>query len=193
MSARVSAPREQGRPSTIALFASGRRHGNTGRLIDSIAGIAGIEVVDLADLSIAPYDYEHGNRADDFEPLMKRLLDYDQIIFATPVYWYAAAAPMKLFLDRISDLLDLPDLKPWRQRLRGKRAFVVCTSVYDTVPAPFENAFRETFAYLGMRYGGLAHVNCRRGYDSAAAGPEVAGMLEKIGASGRDIPVNSGR
>jgi multimeric flavodoxin WrbA len=182
MSAPVNAPRQPGNLSTIALFASGRRHGNTGRLIDSIAGAAGMEVVDLAGLSIAPYDYEHGNRTDDFEPLMKRLLEFDQIIFATPVYWYGAAAPMKLFLDRISDLLDLPELKPWRQRLRDKRAFVVCTSVYDTVPAPFEGAFRETFAYLGMRYGGLAHVNCRLGYDGAAAGTAAADMLAKIGA-----------
>jgi len=186
MSAAIKAPGRPGKPgapSTIALFASGRRHGNTGRLLDMIASAIGMEVVDLAGLSIAPYNYEHSNRADDFEPLMQRLLEFDQIVFATPVYWYAPAAPMKLFLDRISDLLDLPDLKPWGRRLRDKQAFVVCTSVYAAVPAPFEAAFRDTFAYLGIRYGGLAHVNCRRGYDSAAARAAAAGMVEKLGVS----------
>ncbi len=186
MSAAVDAPGRPGKPgapSAIALFASGRRHGNTGRLLDTIAGAAGMEVVDLAGLSIAPYDYEHSNRADDFEPLMQRLLDFDQIVFATPVYWYAPAAPMKLFLDRISDLLDLPELMPWGRRLRDKQAFVVCTSVYAAVPATFEAAFRETFAYLGMHYGGVAHLDCRSGYDSAAAGTAAAALLEKLGAS----------
>jgi multimeric flavodoxin WrbA len=154
-------------PPAIALFASARRNGNTGRFLDCIARELGIEVVDLAAMRMAPYDYGHSHRDDDFEPLMRRVLGCDPILFASPVYCYAVAPPMKIFLDRITDFLDLPELQGEARRLRGKTAFVVCTSIYDEAPASFVAAFRDNFAYFGMRWGGIAHVNCSDGYDSS--------------------------
>jgi multimeric flavodoxin WrbA len=151
-------------PNTIALFSSSRRNGNTGRLIDRIAAELDIEVVDLVSLRIAPYDYDHSNRSDEFEPLMERLLAHEQIIFASPIYWYSVSPAMKIFLDRISDFLEVPDLLPKGRRLRGKNAFVVCTSVCEEASPLFMGAFRETFDYLGMRFAGAAHVNCVDGY-----------------------------
>jgi hypothetical protein len=71
---------------------------------------------------------------------------------------------MKVFIDRLSDLLDLTDLLPEGRRLRGKNAYVVCTSICDEPSATFMDAFRETFDYLGMLFGGVAHVNCQNGY-----------------------------
>ena len=150
--------------SSIALFSSSRRVGNTGRLIDRIALELTIEVIDLTTLRMSPYDYDHRNRNDDFEPLMKRVLAHDQIIFATPIYWYAMSPAMKVFFDRFSDLLELPDLLSAGRRLRGKNAYVVCTSVCEEPSAEFIGAFLETFNYLGMQFGGVAHVNCRDGY-----------------------------
>jgi multimeric flavodoxin WrbA len=158
---------------SIALFASSRRNGNTGQLMDRIAGELGIEVVDLAEMRISAYDYEHRNRNDDFEPLMKKLLGFDQWILASPVYWYSVAPPMKVFLDRISDYLDLPDLVNEGRRLRGKVAYIVCTSVLDEAPKSFVASLTDTFDYLGMRYGGIAHANCRDGYDSEAHDAEA--------------------
>ena len=148
----------------IALFASSRRNGNTGQLMDRIAKELAIEVVDLGNARMSAYDYEHRNRDDDFEPLMKRVLDFDQIIFASPVYWYSVSPPMKVFLDRISDFLDLPDLLDQGRRLRGKQAYIVCTSVDDEVSKAFLDALTDTFQYLGMRFGGIVHVDCRDGY-----------------------------
>lgn len=169
--------------SAIALFSSGRRHGNTGQLIDTIAAGANLEVVDLAPLDIAPYDYEHSNRDDDFEPLMQRVLDVPRIVFATPVYWYGPNGPMKIFLDRVCDLLDLPELKPQGRRLREKTAYVVSTSIYPDAPEPFVEMFRDTFEYLGMRYGGIAHLDCRDGYDADAAAPVAAEMVARLAGS----------
>jgi multimeric flavodoxin WrbA len=151
-------------PSTIALLSSSRRLGNTGRLIDRIASQLNIEVVDLASRRMSPYDYEHLNRNDDFEPLMNHVLAHEQIIFATPIYWYSVSPAMKVFLDRISDLLELPDLLSEGRRLRGKKAYVVCTSISDAPAAAFMNAFRETFDYLGMHFAGAVHINCQDGY-----------------------------
>jgi multimeric flavodoxin WrbA len=151
----------------IALIGSSRRNGNTGQLMDRIAVELGIEIVDLASIRMSAYDYEHRNRDDDFEPLMQRVLGFDHIVFASPVYWYSMSPPMKVFLDRITDFLELPDLVNHGRRLRGKTAYVVCTSIYDQAPASFIGAFTDTFAYLGMHFGGVVHANCRDGYISA--------------------------
>jgi multimeric flavodoxin WrbA len=167
-------------PSAIALFSSSRRNGNTGQLIDRIAKELGIEVVDLTLKNISAYDYEHRNRDDDFEALMKRVLAFDQIVFATPVYCYAVSPAMKVFLDRISDFLDLPDLLNEGRRLRGKRAYVVCTSIYDEAPASFMGAFRDNFEYFGMRFGGAAHANCRDGYIPARHDAEASAFVQLL-------------
>lgn len=160
-------------PDTIALFASSRRNGNTGQLLDRIAAELDIEIVDLASKRISAYDYEHRNRGDDFEPLMQRILGFEKVIVASPVYWYAVSPPMKIFFDRITDFLDLPDLLHDGRRLREKTAFIVCTSIYDEAPRPFVESITATFAYLGMRYGGIAHANCRDGYVPARHDPEA--------------------
>lgn len=166
--------------STIALFSSSRRHGNTGRLIDRVASDLGIEVVDLGSLRLSAYDYEHGNRDDDFEPLMRRVLAHDQIVFASPIYWYAASPPMKVFLDRISDFLELPDLIPEGRRLRGKNAYLVCTSICDDPSPEFVGAFVETFAYLGMNFGGVAHANCQDGFRPLLHDPIAAAFAASV-------------
>lgn len=159
--------------STIALFASSRRHGNTGQLMDQIAQALEIEVIDLGDKAISAYDYQHRNRSDDFEGVMARILGFEQIIFASPVYWYAASAPMKIFL-------DLPELLAQGRALRGKYAHVVCTSIVDEVPPSFINAFQETFGYLGMRFGAVAHVNCADGYTPARHAGAVQSFIRTV-------------
>jgi len=166
--------------SAIALFGSARRHGNTGAFMDRIAAELGIEVVDLGALSIAPYDYAHGHRGDDFEPLMRRVLAFEHLVFASPVYWYAVSSPMKSFLDRITDFLALPELLNEGRRRRGKTGYVVCTSIYDEAPAPFVDAFRDTFEYLGMHYGGIAHVNCSDGYVSVRHDAEAVAFARVL-------------
>lgn len=58
---------------TIAIFASARRDGNTGKLIDWIAGELDIDIIDLSEKNISPFDYEHKNINDDFLPLLDEL------------------------------------------------------------------------------------------------------------------------
>lgn len=149
---------------TIAVFASARRDGNTRKFIDWIGRELDIKTIDLSLKNISAYDYEHKNLDDDFIPLMKQLLEYDKIIFATPVYWYAASAQMKIFIDRTSDFLDLDELKDIGRRLRKKTGYVVCTSISNEADKSFVSSFKNTFEYLGMKYGGHIHANCIDGY-----------------------------
>ena len=171
--------------STIALFSSSRRVGNTGQLIDRIARELEIEVVDLTRLRMSSYDYDHQNRTDAFEPLMRHVLAHEQIIFATPIYWYAVSPAMKVFLDRLSDLLELPDLLSEGRRLRGKNGYVVCTSACDEPSVEFLGAFVETFRYLGMHFGGVVHVNCRDGYAPAVHDSEALAFAALVRAAVR--------
>jgi multimeric flavodoxin WrbA len=171
--------------STIALLSSSRRHGNTGALVDQVAAQLGIEVVDLARLRITAFDYEHRNRGDDFEPLLQRVLAHEQVIFATPIYWYAVSPAMKVFLDRLSDLLELPDLLPDGRRLRGKNAYVLCTSAGEEPDPAFTAAFCKTFAYLGMHFGRVAHASCVDGFQPSVLARVAAGFAAQVRSAAR--------
>ncbi|WP_409526101.1 flavodoxin family protein [Nitrincola sp. MINF-07-Sa-05] len=95
---------------------------------------------------------------------MNQILNYSKIILASPVYWYSASAQMKVFIDRTSDFLDIDDIKHVGRRLRGKVGYVVCTSISEEADSSFINSFKDTFTYLGMKYGGHVHANCDGGY-----------------------------
>mgnify|MGYP000559472720 CR=1 FL=1 len=166
--------------NTIALFSSSRRDGNTGQLMDAVLEQANVDFIDLASLDISEFDYEHRNIDDDFLPLIKKILNYDKIIFASPVYWYSVTPTMKTFLDRISDLLDLPKLLDLGRQLRGKKAYVLCTSVHEDVSSLFIDAFKKTFAYLGMPYGGYVHADCTEGYQTYKNRADLLSFIDSI-------------
>ncbi len=178
----MSGAKERMRP-TVALFASSRRNGNTGQLMDRVASELHIEIVDLARKNISAFDYEHKNRDDDFEALIDHVLEFEQIIFASPVYWYSVCPPMKVFLDRISDLLELPDLLAKGRQLRGKGVYVLCTSIEDEPDGPFVSAWQETCKYLGMNYRGLLHANCRDGYAPARYESDIKAFVRRVQGS----------
>ena len=83
---------------------------------------------------------------------------------------------MKKFLDRISDLLELPHLLDTGRRLRGKTAYVLCSSVSKEVSNSFISAFEETFDYLGMFYGGYIHAKCDEGYQAEKYAEDLSGF-----------------
>jgi hypothetical protein len=70
------------------------------------------------------------------------------------------------------------------RRLRGKMAYVLCTSVYAEAPSSFVRALTDTFEYLGMRYGGIAHADCRDGYDSAKHDAEAVKFAHLVRSRG---------
>lgn len=150
--------------NTVAIFSSARANGNTKKLLNSVTLNTNIDIIDLSDYNFSDYDYDYKNQDDDFLPLIEKILSYEKIIFASPVYWYAVTPTMKRFFDRISDLLDLPHLLNSGRRLRGKTAYVVCSSISEEVSNSFISAFKDTFEYLGMFYGGCLHANCADGY-----------------------------
>jgi multimeric flavodoxin WrbA len=170
--------------SAIVLFASSRRNGNTGQLIDQLAELIELEMIDLSELRIAEYDYDHKNRGDDFEKVMDRVLSFEKVIFASPIYWYSATPKMKAFLDRITDYLDLEELKDKGRMLRGKTAYVACTSLYPEVDDSFLGMFQKTFHYLGLNFGGCLHADCGNGYNKESYAVDLYAFIASLSAEG---------
>ncbi|MEJ7822325.1 MAG: NAD(P)H-dependent oxidoreductase, partial [Chitinophagaceae bacterium] len=113
--------------------------------------------IDLNDFDINYYVYEDRNKKDDYLDLMRNIIDnYDILIFATPVYWYSMSGIMKVFFDRITDLLDAE--KELGRKLRNKNMAVLSSSLGDHLGEKFWLPFIETAKYLGMNYLGNVHT-----------------------------------
>ena len=149
--------------STAILLGTSRQHGNTHQLIKLYLKYRDADVFNLIDYSISIYDYEHNNKEDDFLRLTKQLLKYDHIIFATPVYWYSMSASMKIFFDRLSDLLTIE--KKLGRQLRDKSCSVLATGVDKTPPDCFEQPFILTAKYLGMNYRNMLYCKCNDNFN----------------------------
>lgn len=141
----------------LIILGSSRKDGDTKTIVDELIGISGWDLIDLNDYNFGYYDYEHKNLDDDYLDLMRRIIaNYDVLIFATPVYWYAMSGIMKVFFDRITDLLD--EEKDLGRKLRGKSMAAVSCSVGDNLGESFWLPFSETAKYLGMKYLGNTHT-----------------------------------
>jgi len=144
--------------TTAIIIGSSRSQGNTRQLVDLYLAHQAADVFDLANFDLSFYDYQHRNSSDDFSILIEKLARYQHIIFASPVYWYAMSAQMKVFFDRLSDLLTIN--QSLGRELRGRTCAVLATGVDENPPACFEQPFKLTANYLGMRYSDMFYAAC---------------------------------
>jgi multimeric flavodoxin WrbA len=140
--------------SAIVIFGSSRSTGGTRKAVDNVFErlSATFPVIDLADCELKEYDYEF-KQHDDFNSIIQKALYYDVMILATPVYWYSVSAKMKMFIDRLSDLLAIH--KALGRQLRCKKMAVIAS--YYTYPEGkdgFEQPLKNTAKYLGIDYVG---------------------------------------
>ena len=142
---------------TVIIQASSRSDGDTNKIVNYLATNNNIDVIDLWTKNIGHYDYDYKNANDDFIPLITDIIEtYDTIIFATPVYWYSMSGVLKVFFDRISDLIRIH--KDTGRKLRGKNMAMVSSSNHDELKDGFSMPFKESANYLGMNYLGDIHT-----------------------------------
>ena len=172
---------------TAIVLGTARRQGNTAQLSHHVSRhlantipSAQPALFDLADYDIGGYDYAHGNRSDDFLPLMRRIMASERIVLATPMYWYAASSIMKTFFDRLSDLLTIE--KDLGRQLRGKRVALLATGADLEPPPCFEDVFRLTWQYLGADYEGMLYCHCAGQYEGAIHDAAVANFARRLHA-----------
>ena len=142
---------------TVIVQGSSRSGGDTSKIVNYMASKNTIDVIDLYTKNIGHYDYEYKNKDDDFIELITNIIKtYDTIIFATPVYWYSMSGVLKVFFDRISDILRI--YKDTGRQLRGKNMAMISTSNHDDLIDGFNIPFVESAKYLGMNYLGDIHT-----------------------------------
>ncbi|GGH05817.1 NADPH-dependent oxidoreductase [Mucilaginibacter phyllosphaerae] len=142
--------------SSLLILGSNRKNSLTESITRKALGQTGFDMIDLLDHKIAHYNYDGHYPADDeFEAIIKKALPYDNIIFATPVYWYSMSGVMKVFFDRLTDLITIK--KDLGKNLRGKSAAMVAVGADPTMPDGFEIPFKHTAAYLGIQYKGCTY------------------------------------
>lgn len=144
--------------NSAIILGSSRSDGNTAELAYQLADKIEGEVIDLNRYTILPYDYEYENKDDDFLELIDYLLTFDNLVFASPIYWYAPSAIMKTFLDRLCDLLEI--YKPRGRQLKLKSALLLSTGAAEQVDTCFEQIFSKTFEHFDMEYRGILYCRC---------------------------------
>lgn len=141
---------------TVIIQGSSRRNGNSSQIAQILAGQLDATIIDLKAFTINTYSYEHEHLNDDFIGVMKKIIEYDTLIFVTPVYWYSMSGIMKTFFDRITDCLKVE--KEIGRKLRGKNMATVACGSDDIQTLGFFEPFRLSAEYLGMLYLGDIHT-----------------------------------
>lgn len=141
----------------VVIVGSSRNDGDTSNMTKVLIEKSEWDLIDLNNYNFNYYDYNHKNINDDYLSLMKQIIEkYDTLIFATPVYWYSMSGIMKVFFDRITDLLTFE--KELGRKLRGKNMAVISCSIGNNLGEHFWLPFSETANYLGMEYIGNIHT-----------------------------------
>jgi len=141
----------------VIIIGSSRNDGDTKNVSIEIIKKSNWEIIDLNEYNFSYFDYKHQNKDDDYLKLMRKIIKkYDTLIFVTPVYWYSMSGIMKVFFDRITDLLTID--KQLGRKLRGKKMAVISSSTGDNLGDSFWLPFSKTAKYLGMEYLGNMHT-----------------------------------
>ncbi|RYZ98469.1 MAG: NADPH-dependent oxidoreductase [Moraxellaceae bacterium] len=164
--------------TTAIIYGGARKDGNTRKVADAVAQKISADVFDVSDYKISFYDHEHNNREDDFLPLIKQLLEYDRWIFASPIYWYTMSAQLKVFVDRLSDLLDIE--QEMTEQLLGLDAALIATGFEEDCPLCYEDVFINTFNDLGMSYQGCLYLNVGKAIDPTLLESELDQFLVSL-------------
>ena len=144
---------------TAIILASSREYGNTQQLANLYMEHEPSDLFNLTDYSISVFDYQHRNQHDDFLGLINTLVEYDHLVFATPVYWYSMSAQLKIFIDRLSDLLTIE--KKLGRALKGKSCSILATGADNEVPECFVAAFKLTANYFGIKFTSTFYCSCK--------------------------------
>ncbi|MCE3020773.1 flavodoxin family protein [Staphylococcus pasteuri] len=116
------------------LFGGSRPEGNTAQLTQYALENVEHQWIDVTQYQLNPVrDVRHNDKKidsypDDYEQLIKTVLESDVVIFASPIYWYSLSASLKAFIDhwsetmvdeRYSDFKEIMSKKDFRLILVG--------------------------------------------------------------------------
>ncbi|MFB1081487.1 flavodoxin family protein [Jeotgalibacillus sp. JSM ZJ347] len=90
---------------------------------------------------------------DDHSKVIEAMLDADEVLFATPLYWYGMSGYMKTFIDRWSQAMRDPSLN-FKARITGKPGYVITCGgdQVDIKGLPLILQFKHIFEFTGMDF-----------------------------------------
>ena len=93
---------------------------------------------------------------DDANPVLRKMASADVIVMATPLYFFAASAQLKVIIDRMFSLYKWDNVADtMKTTLKGK-ALVLLASAYENVGMEaLERPFALTADYTGMTFDSL--------------------------------------
>ena len=145
----------------LVILGSSRKESDTRKFVDLIFEGIDHTLLDLLDMNILGYDYKHAYPTNDqYSTIVEAFLSHQQIVFATPVYWYAMSSLMKTVFDRFSDLITYK--KSIGRQLKGKSTSLIVVGADTLMPEGFETPFRETSDYLDMNYLGCIYCSTKQ-------------------------------
>jgi len=148
-------------PKVLVISSSPRKNGNSELLAkESVRGAtdagAHVDYVRITDLKISPctscgYCEKKGECSikDDFPELMRKMIDSDILVFATPIYFMAVGAWGKMAIDRCQTLwsrkyvLNMPNRKE-----EGKTWAGLCIAVGGSKSTKMFECVRLTMKYF---------------------------------------------
>ncbi|EJO2026800.1 TPA: flavodoxin family protein [Vibrio diabolicus] len=160
------------------ILGTSKSDGNTRKLADSFVEQSGAKLFDLSNFNVSFYDYSHENKNDDFLPIIHELLSFDHLVFASPVYWYSMSAQLKVFFDRLSDLLTIE--KELGRRLKGKSISVLSTGYNLELPDCFVQPFELTAKYMQLEFKGCEYLAIQTESDLGKVTVIAAQAIENV-------------
>ena len=164
------------------VMGSARGDGNTASAVLHLSQKIGARaaLTDLSKLTIIPFEYGRHDDHDDFRSVIRMMLESEHIVFATPVYWYSMSARMKVFFDRLTDLLVDPVDRKSGRALAGRNVWLLTTGTDDSLPTGFDVPFAQTAAYFGMIWRQAFYVQSVKGAPLTTASLSEVGKLASL-------------
>ena len=160
------------------ILGTSKSDGNTRKLVESFVEQSDAQLFDLSEFNISFYDYEHENSSDDFLPIIHELISFDHLVFATPVYWYSMSAQLKVFFERLSDLLTIE--KDLGRKLKGKSISVLSTGYNIELSTCFIQPFELTANYMQLEFKGCEYLAIQEESDLGKIYKSAAQAIENI-------------
>ncbi|WP_083484835.1 flavodoxin family protein [Paenibacillus ihumii] len=158
----------------VVLHGSTRQGGNTEALTE--VALEGLERTDiyLREKKILPiHDQRHDEGGfdpvdDDYDSIVREVLNHDILVFTTPVYWYGASGILKNFIDRWSQ--SLRDKRyDFKASMASKKAYVIVVGGDNPriKAMPLIQQLKYTFDFVGMLLEGYVIGKASRPGDIA--------------------------
>ena len=166
----------------IAILGSARKDSNTDVILRRLISERDCDIVDLRTCSVSPYNYEHSYPVgDQFISIIRRVVCAPVTIIATPVYWYSYSTPMKVFVDRFSDLLSFQN--ELGRQLRGRHFALLSSGSKPWPDKTLVEAFSRFCDYLGISFVGCAHAQDTGEFVDSDMVAKIRGYMKTPNAS----------